>query len=180
MLDKCSLWNVVSVFFDNPEKKFELMGISNKIGLAHTSVKVHLDTLIDLKIILKGFAEFGNKKNPCYFANRRNEEFIHYKKLYNLEILKKSELLLVLVDKCQPNSIVLFGSFQKGEDSISSDIDLFVESSECVIDLQKYEKKLNRRIQLHFKQKFSAYPEELKNNILNGIVLYGYLDAYGS
>jgi predicted nucleotidyltransferase len=178
MLQKCNLWNVASVFFDNPEKRFELMGISKTIKLAHTSVKKHLQVLIELKIVLKGFAEFGNKKNPCYYADRRNPEFIHYKKIYNLEKLKQSNVLSLITDKCQPNSIVLFGSFMKGEDSILSDIDLFIESNECLLDLKKYEKKLNRKFQLHFKQVFTTYPKELKNNIINGNVLYGYLEAY--
>jgi predicted nucleotidyltransferase len=178
MLQKCSLWKVACVFFDNPEKKFELMIISRKIKLAHTSVKNHLQTLIKLDIIKKDFAELGNKKNPYYCANRRSEQFKHYKKIYNVESLYNSGIIKEITDVCQPNAIVLFGSFQKGEDTTSSDIDLFVESSESKIDINKYEKKLNRKIQLHFKQKFISYPSELKSNILNGLVVYGFLEAY--
>jgi predicted nucleotidyltransferase len=180
MLQKCSLWNVATVFFDKPEKTFELMEISRKIKLAHTSVKNHLLTLLEMKIITKGSVNFGNKSNPCYFANKRFHLFIHYKKIYNLESLKNSKLIEYIDDKCQPNSIILFGSFQRGEDISDSDIDIFVESSEITLNLKKYENKLNRKIQIHFKNKFNEYPCELKNNIINGIVLSGFLEAYNA
>ena len=72
---------------------------------------------------------------------------------------------------------MLFGSFQRGEDVEDSDIDLFVEACKMDLDLNSYEKKLNRKIQIHFRKCFGKLPEELKNNIINGIVLYGYLEA---
>jgi hypothetical protein len=46
------------------------------------------------------------------------------------------------------------------------------------IDMKKFEKILERNIELHFNEKFSAYPKELKNNIANGILLSGFLEAY--
>lgn len=180
MLHNCSLWNVATVFFDNPNKAFELIEISRKINLAHTSVKKHLLTLIDLKIITKGTVNFGNKANPCYSANKKDHLFIHYKKIYNLDCLKNSALIEYIENKCQPNSIILFGSFQKGEDTFDSDIDLFVESNEDNLNLEKYEEKLNRKIQIHFKNKFKKYPNELKNNLINGIVLSGFLEGYNA
>ena len=83
-----------------------------------------------------------------------------------------------MYEKFNPNSIVLFGSYQKGEDTIKSDIDLFIESKEQNINLQEFETKLNRKIQLHFNESFEKYPKELKNNICNGIVLKGYLEIF--
>src|SRR3989338_7282226 len=43
------------------------------------------------------------------------------------------------------------------------------------IDLDKYEKKLNRKIQMFFSENLSRLPKELQNNILNGIILSGFL-----
>ena len=77
-----------------------------------------------------------------------------------------------------PKSIVLFGSYQKGEDSENSDIDLFVECDKEELDVKIFEKKLGRKIELHFKKDFTLYPKELKNNIINGIVLSGFLEGY--
>ena len=74
-----------------------------------------------------------------------------------------------------PQSIVVFGSYQKGEDTEDSDIDIFVEANEEKINLEKFEKLLNRKIQLHFNPNFKTYSKELKNNIANGWVFGGYL-----
>lgn len=45
-------------------------------------------------------------------------------------------------------------------------------------DLKHFEKKLKRKIELHFKENFTMHPTALKNNIINGIVLYGFLEGY--
>lgn len=178
MLQKSNLWNVATVFFHEPNKQFELLTISKQISLAHTSVKKHLLTLIDLQIIEKKHAQIGNKNNFYYIANKRHPKFIQYKKIYNGEMIQNSGIINYLEQQTQPNCIVLFGSYQKGEDSEQSDIDLFVESSEVPVDITYYEKILNKKIQLHFKKSFQDYPIELKNNIINGYIVSGYLEAY--
>jgi len=81
-------------------------------------------------------------------------------------------------EKLIPKSIVIFGSYQRGEDTEDSDIDIFVECKEEELNLDKFERKLNRNIQLHFKENFNLYPKELKNNIMNGIVVGGFLEGY--
>ncbi|MFT4313378.1 MAG: nucleotidyltransferase family protein [Candidatus Woesearchaeota archaeon] len=178
MLQKCNLWNVATVFFTEPETPFELMTISKKIQLAHTSVKKHLHTLIELQIIKTQKSQLGNKNNIVYTAKKRHPNYIHYKKIHNINALYKSRIIDYLTEKCQPNSIVLFGSYAKGEDTKTSDIDLFVESQEEKLKLEDFEQILHRKIQIHFKSYFQAFPPELKNNILNGIVLAGYLEGY--
>jgi predicted nucleotidyltransferase len=77
-----------------------------------------------------------------------------------------------------PQSIILFGSAAKGEDIGQSDIDLFIESKEISISLEKFEKPLKRKISILFKENFRDLSKELKNNIVNGIKLYGFLRAY--
>jgi len=77
-----------------------------------------------------------------------------------------------------PKVIILFGSYQRGEDIEESDIDIFVEGKKEELNLDKFKKQLKRNIQLHFQEDFKKYPKELKNNIVNGIMLDGYLEAY--
>ena len=72
----------------------------------------------------------------------------------------------------------MFGSYQKGEDVEDSDIDLFIECKKEELDIKIFEKKLGRNIELHFNENFTSYPKELKNNIINGIVLSGFLEGY--
>ena len=94
-----------------------------------------------------------------------------------MSILSESGLIEYLEEKLFPKVIVLFGSYRKGEDMIDSDIDLFVECKKEELNLSLFEKKLKRKIQLHFKEDFNSFPKELKNNIINGIVLYGFLEG---
>ena len=77
-----------------------------------------------------------------------------------------------------PDTIVLFGSASKGEDIQTSDVDIYVQSSEKKINLETYEKHLNRKINLFFEENFLKLSKELKNNIINGIKLSGYLKIY--
>jgi len=53
-----------------------------------------------------------------------------------------------------------------------------VQAEEKKLNLAKYEKLLNRKITLFFEENFSRLSKELKNNILNGIVLKGYIKVF--
>jgi predicted nucleotidyltransferase len=178
MLQKCSILQVAGVFFNKPTKDHYLMEISQEAGLAHTAVKKHLSELNRLLIITEFNEKKGTRIFPIYKANINNKEYKRYKKIYNLVILQKSKLIGFLKDELMPKSIVLFGSFQKGEDIENSDIDVFVECKKSEINLNKFKKQLNRNIQLHFRRNFGSYPSELKNNIINGQVLEGYLEVF--
>jgi predicted nucleotidyltransferase len=74
-----------------------------------------------------------------------------------------------------PDAIILFGSASKGEDIKGSDIDLYVQCNEKKLELSKYEKKLNRKINLFFEKNFDKLSSELKQNIINGDKLKGFL-----
>lgn len=154
------------------------MDISRKIKIAHTSVKANLDVLTKQGIITESVEKKGSRKFPLYRANRENTLFKKYKLLYNLAEILESEIIELIEEKLSPKSIVLFGSYQKGEDTESSDIDLFVQCRQERVSLEKFEKMLKRKIQLHFNPSFISYPKELKNNIINGITLSGFLEGY--
>lgn len=178
MLQKCSIFKIAGIFFNEPTKGHYLAEISKKAKLAHTSAKKHLKELTGLSIINETIEKRGNRKFPVYNAETESKEYRFYKRIYNLEKIKQSKLINFLKDNLMPNNIVLFGSYARGEDIESSDIDLFLECKKEEIILKNFESSLNRKIQLHFKDNFSDFPKELKNNIANGIVLDGYLEAY--
>ena len=77
-----------------------------------------------------------------------------------------------------PQVIILFGSASKGEDLKESDIDLFIQSKEVKINLKPYENKLNKKINIFFNENFNNLSEELKDNIINGTILKGYLKVF--
>ena len=178
MLQKCSIYKTAGIFFNEPTKEHYLKEISRKAKLAHTSVKQHLKSLKSLSIITETKEKKGTRSFPIYKANLYNNNYKKYKRMYNLNKLMESGIINHIKDNFMPNSIILFGSFQKGEDIEDSDIDIFVESKEKKIELGSFSKKLDRKIQLHFKENFKDYPKELRNNIINGLILEGYLEAY--
>ena len=178
MLQKCNLWKIASVFFNEPEKGHNLLSISKKTELAHTSVKNHLSTLEKLGVIEKAENEISNKPRYYYKARRESDIFRHHKKIYNVDVLSSSGLVDHIQKSCYPSSIVLFGSFAKGEDSSGSDIDLFIGCTKTELNLEKYQFQLDRKISPMFRKDFKNLPKELKNNIINGIVLYGFLEGY--
>jgi predicted nucleotidyltransferase len=97
------------------------------------------------------------------------------KKINNLKELLEIELIETIEEEFMPKSIILFGSFSKGEDIEGSDIDIFVESEENEINLKKFEKKLFRKINLYFGD-LKKLNKNLKENIINGIVLEGFIE----
>jgi predicted nucleotidyltransferase len=178
MLQKCSIIKVADVFFDEPTKEHYLIEISRKSKIAHTSVKKHLSTLKKQSIINEHSEKKGKRDFPIYKADIGNKEYKFYKKIHNLTKLKTTGLIDFLKDNLMPGATILFGTYARGEDIEESDIDIFVMCEKEDIDLSNFEKQLNRKIQLHFKEDFKEYPKELKNNIINGIILEGYLEAF--
>jgi predicted nucleotidyltransferase len=178
MLQNCSIMKVAGVFFDEPTKEHYLIEISKKADIAHTSVKNYLNVLKKNSIINEKIEIKGTRKFPIYTAEINNKDYKEYKKIYNHLELLESGISAFLKEKLMPKVIVLFGSYRKGDDTEESDIDLFLECQKEDLDLSQFEKRLKRKIQLHFKTRFNHYPMELKNNIINGIVLEGYLEVF--
>lgn len=178
MLHDYSAWRVLRVFFDEPTKDHYLREISRKSDLSHTSVKNHLEKLIDLGLVIVREEKRGERTYPIYEANVNNADYKHLKKIDLVYRLREIGLIKDLKDFFMPDCIVLFGSCVRGEDAEFSDIDIYLKAEEDEIELIKYEVNLNRTIELHTNPDFHEYPKELRNNILNGIMLDGYLEAY--
>ena len=121
----------------------------------------------------------GNVK--FYSADRSSKQFLIEKKLFNIKSLHSSKLIDYIINEYDDPSIVIFGSFSKGEDIEGSDIDIFVESSRKDIKIpESYEKKLKRNIHLFLYKKISDVKnKELANNIMNGVTLNGFIEVYG-
>lgn len=177
MLQECSITKTAKVLFDEPTKPHYLMEISRKCQIAHTSVKQHLRTLAKEGILKETTEKKGTRSFPTYTANLDSQAYKTNKKLVNLLTLEESGLIDHLNDKTFPKTIILFGSYSKGEDLEESDIDLFIESKKTNPDLKRHENILKRKIQLHFRENFRQLPEELKESVINGQVLRGYLET---
>ena len=165
IIQKCSLWKVSEIFFLEPTKAHFIKEISRKIDLAHTSVKIHIQTLIREGLVGEAKSEIFRG----YKSARENPEFIYEKKIANLIMLKSSGLIDALKEH-YPKSVILFGSYDKGEDIETSDIDIFVDSKKFKLNQERFEKYLKRKIHLVFKDEAD---KSLSDSISQGAVLFG-------
>lgn len=174
MLDKYNRYKLLKLFLDSPTESFRLREISRLTNLSPPSVMVYLKEFEKNGLIRKQI-----KRNvPFYTAIRDKTSFILYKKLSILFELNNIGLVDYIWDKISPEAIVLYGSFSRGESLENSDIDLFILGKEGKLDLDDYENKLRKKIHLLFKESLKEIPNELKNNIFNGIILRGYLRVF--
>jgi predicted nucleotidyltransferase len=179
MLQKDNRYKILRIFFEDPLPKgigFQLREISRKAGIAPPSVKKYLNELEKEGLIIKGKHRIYGY--PIYYANRDNETFKFLKKLDIIMQMKESGLLDFVSESCMPDVIVLFGSASRGEDLKDSDIDLFVLSDKEKLNLEKFEKKMNRKINIFFSDNFNKLSKELRNNVINGVILKGYLRVF--
>jgi predicted nucleotidyltransferase len=163
-------------FFLNPTAKLRVRQIERKVKVPLPSV-IRYTKELEKEEILKS-SIIANIK--VYSADRNSKTFLLEKKLFNIRELFYSGLIDFLVKELSNPTIVMFGSYSKGEDIERSDIDLFIETpSKKKIDLKRFEEKLGRRIQIFiYKDIHKVKNKELANNIVNGIILNGYLEVY--
>jgi len=106
--------------------------------------------------------------------NRDNQRTINMKRIENIKQLYLSGLSEYLIKELFGSTIIVFGSYSRGEDTIKSDIDIaIIERRKKDINVEKFEKELNRKINILFYNSWKEINHNLKNNILNGIILHG-------
>lgn len=168
-----SVWKVFEVFVDEPLRIHYIKEISRRIKLAPTSVRKHLKELEKQGLII---AKKGERFSG-FTANRDNGDFLFFKKMFNLIKLKESGLVDSLINSFYPKTLVLYGSFLKGEDVEGSDVDLLlISKSKKNIDLGEFEDILKRKIHIVVEDSLKKFKDNLKSEIINGMILYGYLE----
>ena len=129
---------IIEAFTKEPLKRFQLRELSRKTRLGLPTVKKHVVYLNKKNILRK-------EKEGMYHhyeANVGNKEFKIIKTAHTLINIGKA--VEEIVDKVRPNTIVLFGSAAKGEDTEKSDIDVFVQARRRSFEFSSIERKLNR------------------------------------
>ncbi len=106
--------------------------------------------------------------------NRDYHTVIQLKRVDNLKQIYETGLADFLEKEFAGATIILFGSYSKGEDIINSDVDIAVIGrKDKKIDLTVYEKNLEREININFYESFKDIHRNLKENLCNGIILIG-------
>ncbi len=170
MLKKYNKYILLKIFLDNPTESFRLRELSRLSQISPLSVMNYLKEFEKEDLIKR----YQKRDIPFYTAVRDNERFILYKKISMIYELNESGMVDFLWEKLSPDAIILYGSYAKGESVEESDIDIFIIGKEKKLDIEEFEKKLNKKIHLMFEVDVKKIPKELKNNLINGIILKGY------
>ncbi|MBS3137792.1 nucleotidyltransferase domain-containing protein [Candidatus Woesearchaeota archaeon] len=171
---------ILKKLFLNPDKEFSLSELAAQSSVRKENIgkilryfeKNNIITIIRLKTIWQ------------IHANQQNNLFVRMKITNNLQNVYHSGLVDFLNEYYNnPKTIILFGSYRKGEDISTSDIDIAIEDDSIkeykiteLKELTEIEKYLQRKIQIHLFNKVYIN-KNVFNNIANGIVLLGFLEV---
>lgn len=173
---------ISKLLFEKPNKEFHIRLLARETGLNPNTI-INITQRMQTEGLLKKTKD-KEKHLVLIKANTENRRYKLRKRVYNLEKIYDSGLVEFLENELSYPTIILFGSYAKAENHEESDIDLFIISDEKKKpDLNKYEHNLGTEIQLfiHTKQEFEKLKKtntELLNNVLNGIILSGFLEAF--
>ena len=155
---------LLELFFEHPSDTFTVREISKKIKVPSSTVQRYLEKLKRSNLIDK-----KNRANITPYFKFKKTFFI-------IDKIFKSGLVKYLEESLKPSVMIIFGSARKGEYEKGSDIDIFIElTSENKVNLRSFEKKIGHKIQLFVKKDIEELPDDLFNNVINGIKLRGYL-----
>jgi predicted nucleotidyltransferase/biotin operon repressor len=108
---------------------------------------------------------------------RDNAHALEMKKAENLKLVSESGLSDFLEEKFAGCTIILFGSYSRGDDTVESDIDIaIIGSKQKAVDLSVFEGILEREVIIQFYGSLKGINKELRENIVNGIVLAGRIE----
>lgn len=106
--------------------------------------------------------------------NTENNRVMQIKRVDNLKQIYEYGFADFLEKEYAGATIILFGSYSRGEDTINSDIDIAVIGrKEKNLNQKIFEKKFERKININYYDSFNNIHKHLKENLANGIVLTG-------
>lgn len=151
-------------------------GIARLLGVSPTAVSKSLPALEK-----EGLARIEKSRTMNLILvelSRESPKAIDLKRTENLRLVYESGLADFLDKKFPGCAVILFGSYSLGEDTEKSDIDIAVIGSKRKeVDLAKFEKLLERNINMQFYEDMKRIDKNLKSNILNGITLSGVVEV---
>jgi predicted nucleotidyltransferase len=148
------------------EDNYKEYGVREYAGIIGVSPPTASKTLKELE--KEGILLSRNYRNLILFrANRESKALKTLSITYWQEKLK--DLSNFVSKELNYQKIILFGSLTKLEAREESDIDIYADKEETDIKLAAFEKKLKRKIQLHFRPEMKNI--NLKNNIEKGVAI---------
>jgi len=176
LYQKIKQLTVLKLFLENPHDSYYLRESARLLKMDPMTVKRALSLFVADRILLKT----EDKNQILYKANIESPAFRHLKISYNISWLQKKRVTKFLIHHMNTvTSIVLFGSYSKGENDSESDVDILTISLSQNTPVAEISKLLNRDVNLiNFTP--AQWSQQAKTNkafyldvILDGIVLYG-------
>ena len=128
----------------------------------------------------EGFVTLAQDKESKRWSielNRENHKAMQLKRVDNLKQIYESGLADFLEKEFAGGTIILFGSYSKGEDTVLSDIDIaIIGRKKKAVKLTEFDKKLERTVFLNFYSSFAEIHKHLRENLFNGIVIIGSIE----
>jgi len=176
LYQKITQLKVLSLFLENPHSSYYLRESARMLNMDPMTVKRALDLLLKDNLLIRT----EEKNRILYKANVENPALRHIKISYNLSWLReKNTVDFILKQMKSVSSIVLFGSFAKGENDKESDVDILTISLSKNKPTSKLAKHLGSDVNLvDFTP--AQWSNQAKTNkafyldvITDGILLYG-------
>ncbi len=157
------IFNELKPFFEDCYRDISVRQYAGIINISPPTASKTLKELEKENLLIS-----ENKGIYIYFrANRENFVFKQLIRIYWYQLL--SHLTEEIYELIAYKRIILFGSLTKAENTLKSDLDLYLESESREINTLNIEKKLKRKVQLHFIN--SMKNENLKKNIEQGVII---------
>lgn len=176
LYQKITQFRVLRLFLENPYSGYYLRESARILKMDPMTVKRALVLLVEDELL----TVIEEKNRILYKANMETPAFRHLKISYNLSWLQEKKVIDFLTNQMSTiTSIILFGSFAKGENDEESDVDILTISLAKNKPTAELAKLLNRDVNLvNFTS--AQWSDQAKKNrafyldvILDGIVLYG-------
>lgn len=149
---------------------FSQRTLAGMVGVSPTAVGAAVKRLE--KERLAAVRRRGKMKLSEVGFNRDSRRAFALKRVENLRQVYESGLADFLFESFPGCRKILFGSYSRGEDTIKSDIDIAVLDSRAKrLDLGKFEKQLERPVNVQAYENIGTVDPNLKSNILEGITL---------
>ncbi|MEM3405797.1 MAG: nucleotidyltransferase domain-containing protein [Candidatus Pacearchaeota archaeon] len=163
---------ILSLLFRKTGLSLNQRQIAKHLGVSQTGITKALPLLEKLNYIkVKKDKETGRWSIEL---NRNNKRVWQLKRVENLKNIYETGFFDFLEKEFPGTTIILFGSYSRGDDTINSDVDIaIIGAKRKEIDLSSYEKFFERKINLNFYSSFSEIHKNLKENLANGILLAG-------
>jgi len=166
---------ILRFLFIKSGMSFTQRGLSRPLKVSPTAVAKALKRLEEENLVK--VTRNKDTRQCSIELNKGNSHVFFLKRVENLRLLYESGLVDYLSESFPGGTVILFGSYAYGEDTVNSDIDIAVIGYKGKkLNLAKYDKLLERTVVVQYYDNLSGIDKNLRSNILNGITLHGAVE----